>query len=119
MVIGLAVITLTLISATTANNDGTFENFICPLSSRISTERDLVFAYDEAFFTDEELRQHPNRKRYLCPHEWIKVANVVFYPSRLHIFAAVRALCCYCCGGATPRAYKVMLLSTVGGLLVP
>ena len=45
--------------------------------------------------------------------------NVVFYPSRLHIFAAVRALCCYCCGGATPRAYKVMLLSTVGGLLVP
>ena len=33
--------------------------------------------------------------------------RVVFYPSRLHIFAAVRALCCYCYGGATPRAYKV------------
>ena len=33
--------------------------------------------------------------------------RVVFYPSRLHIFAAVRAFFCYCCGGATPRAYKV------------
>lgn len=33
--------------------------------------------------------------------------RVMFYPSRLHIFAAVRAFFCYCCGGATPRAYKV------------
>ena len=75
MMIGLAVMAVSLISATTANNDASFENVMCPLSSKISTERDLVFAYDEAFFTDEELRQHPNRKRYLCPHEWIKVAN--------------------------------------------
>ena len=33
--------------------------------------------------------------------------RVMFYPSRLQIFAAVRAFFCYCCGGATPRAYKV------------
>ena len=34
--------------------------------------------------------------------------RVVCYPSRLHIFAAVRAFFCYYCGGATPRAYKVL-----------
>ena len=53
---------------------GAFDN-LCPLSSRISTESDLVFSYDEAFFTEQELQQHPDRKRYLCPHEWIKVSN--------------------------------------------
>ena len=55
----------------------------------------MLYWLDSSFFVPELYKK------------LLSVEFVVFYPNRLHIFAVVRAFFCYCCGGATPRAYKV------------